>query len=145
LLETFFRFGYGEVWTPTMEYEDVLVQGDKRAAGVSYRLFDEQGHVLALRPDMTIPIARMVATRYVAAEPPLRFCYLSHAYRAVRPQRGQQREFLQAGVELIGADAPDGTVEVLEILIAALDAAVLPRSRIGLGDAGLVHSLHQAM
>src|ERR671931_2565197 len=137
LLQTFERFGYGEVWTPTMEYEDVLVQGDERAAGASYRLFDEHGQVLALRPDMTIPIARMVATRCADAEPPLRFCYLSHAYRAVRPQRGQQREFLQAGIELIGADAPGGTVEVLEILCAALDAVGLPRSRIGLGDAGL--------
>ena len=110
------RFGYGEVWTPTMEYEDVLVQGDERAAGASYRLFDEHGQVLALRSDMTIPIARLVATRFADAEPPLRFCYLSHAYRAVRPQRGQQREFLQAGIELIGADAPEGTVEVLEVL-----------------------------
>jgi len=72
-------------------------------------------------------------------------CYLSHAYRAVRPQRGQQREFLQAGVELIGADAPGGTVEVLEILCAALDAAGLTRSRIGLGDAGLFRSLLEAM
>jgi ATP phosphoribosyltransferase regulatory subunit len=128
-----------------MEYEDVLVQGDERAAGASYRLFDEHGHVLALRPDMTIPIARMVAARCADAEPPLRFCYLSHAYRAVRPQRGQQREFLQAGIELIGADAPGGTVEVLEILCAALDAAGLPRSRIGLGDAGLYRSLLEAM
>jgi ATP phosphoribosyltransferase regulatory subunit len=145
LLETFYRFGYGEVWTPTMEYEDVLVQGDERAAGVSYRLFDEHGHVLALRPDMTIPIARLVATRYPDAELPLRLCYLSHAYRAVRPQRGQQREFLQAGIELIGADAPGGTVEVLEVLCAALDAAGLPRSRIGLGDAGLFRSLLEAM
>jgi ATP phosphoribosyltransferase regulatory subunit len=145
LLETFYGFGYGEVWTPTMEYEDVLVQGDERAAGVSYRLFDEHGQVLALRPDMTIPIARLVATRYTDAEPPLRLCYLSHAYRAVRPQRGQQREFLQAGVELIGADAPRGTVEVLEVLCAALDAAGLPRSRIGLGDAGLFRSLLEAM
>ena len=116
LLETFQRFGYGEVSTPTMEYEDVLVQGDERAAGASYRLFDEHGQVLALRSDMTIPIARLAATRFADAEPPLRFCYLSHAYRAVRPQRGQQREFLQAGIELIGADAPEGTVEVLEVL-----------------------------
>jgi ATP phosphoribosyltransferase regulatory subunit len=145
LLETFYRFGYGEVWTPTMEYEDVLVQGDARAAGVSYRLFDEHGQVLALRPDMTIPIARLVATRCADAEPPLRFCYLSHAYRAVRPQRGQQREFLQAGVELIGADAPAGTVEVLDVLCAALDAVGLPRARIGLGDAGLFRSLLEAM
>jgi ATP phosphoribosyltransferase regulatory subunit len=145
LLETFDRFGYGEVWTPTMEYEDVLTQGDMRAAGVSYRLFDEHGQVLALRPDMTIPIARLVATRYADAEPPLRLCYLSHAYRAIRPQRGQQREFLQAGVELIGADAPNGTVEVLEVLCAALDAAGLTRARIGLGDAGLFRMALEAM
>jgi ATP phosphoribosyltransferase regulatory subunit len=145
VLETFERFGYGEVWTPTMEYEDVLVQGDERAAGASYRLFDEHGHVLALRPDMTIPIARLVATRFATADPPLRFCYLSHAYRAVRPQRGQQREFLQAGVELIGAEAPDGTVEVLEVLCAALDAVGLTRARIGLGDAGLFRKALEAM
>src|SRR4026208_2507689 len=88
LLGTFERFGYGEVWTPTMEYEDVLVQGDERAAGASYRLFDERGQGLARRSGMTIPIARLVATRYTDAELPLRFCYVSHAYRAVRPQRG---------------------------------------------------------
>jgi ATP phosphoribosyltransferase regulatory subunit len=145
LLETFERFGYGEVWTPTMEYEDVLVQGDERAAGASYRMFDEHGQVLALRSDMTIPIARLVATRYPDTQPPLRLCYLSHAYRAVRPQRGQQREFLQAGVELIGADAPAGTVEVLEVLCGALDAVGLPRARVGLGDAGLFRGLLEGM
>ena len=145
LLSTFERFGYGEVWTPTMEYEDVLVQGDERAAGASYRLFDEHGQVLALRSDMTIPIARVVASRYPDAEVPLRLCYVSHAYRAVRPQRGQQREFLQAGIELIGAEAPAGTVDVLEVLCAALDAGDLPRARIGLGDAGLFRGLLQVM
>jgi ATP phosphoribosyltransferase regulatory subunit len=108
-------------------------------------MFDEHGQVLALRSDMTIPIARLVATRYPDTEPPLRLCYLSHAYRAVRPQRGQQREFLQAGVELIGADAPGGTVEVLEVLCAALDAGGLPRARVGLGDAGLFSGLLEGM
>ena len=145
LLGTFERFGYGEVSTPTMEYENVLVRGDERAAGASYRLFDEHGQVLALRSDMTIPIAPVVAARYPDAAVPLRLCYVSHAYRAVRPQRGQQREFLQAGIELIGAEAPTGTVDVLEVLCAALDAGGLPRARIGLGDAGLFAGLLQAM
>jgi ATP phosphoribosyltransferase regulatory subunit len=145
LLVTFDRFGYGEVWTPTLEYEDVLVKGDERAAGASYRLFDEHGKVLALRSDMTIPIARMVATRFDDEPGPLRLCYLSHAYRAVTPQRGQQREFLQAGLELIGADAPGGTIEVIEVLCAALDAAGLPRARVGLGDAGLYRGLLTGM
>jgi ATP phosphoribosyltransferase regulatory subunit len=145
LLATFERFGYGEVWTPTLEYEDVLVKGDERAAGASYRLFDEHGHVMALRSDMTIPIARLVATRFDHQPEPLRLCYLSHAYRAVTPQRGQQREFLQAGLELIGAEAPAGTVEVIEVLCAALDAAGLTRARIGLGDAGLYRGLLEGM
>jgi ATP phosphoribosyltransferase regulatory subunit len=145
LLGTFDRFGYGEVWTPTLEYEDVLVKGDERAAGASYRLFDENGQVLALRSDMTIPIARLVATRFHDHAGPLRLCYLSHAYRAVTPQRGQQREFLQAGLELIGADAPGGTIEVIDVLCAALDAAGLSRARIGLGDAGLYRGLLEGM
>src|SRR6476469_6947906 len=65
--------GYGEVWTPTLEYEDVLRRGDDRAAGAGYRLFDEHGQVMVLRSDMTIPIARLAAARYAEAEQPLRF------------------------------------------------------------------------
>jgi ATP phosphoribosyltransferase regulatory subunit len=137
LIEAFERFGYGEVATPTIEYEEVLARGDERGAPVAYRFFDESGELLALRSDMTIPIARLVANRYAEAEPPFRLCYLARAYRAVRPQRGQMREFTQAGVELIGAGAPDGTAEVIEVLSAALDAAGLNRAMIGLGDAYL--------
>ena len=62
----FERAGYGEISTPTMEYEEVLRTGDERAAGAGYRLFDEHGQVLVLRSDMTIPIARVVASRYDA-------------------------------------------------------------------------------
>jgi ATP phosphoribosyltransferase regulatory subunit HisZ len=63
----------------------------------------------------------------------------------VRPQRGQSREFLQAGVELIGSPAPDGTAEVLEVLCSALDAAGLETYRVGLGDASLYPSLLEAV
>jgi ATP phosphoribosyltransferase regulatory subunit len=90
---------------------------------------------------MTIPIARLVATRLGDAEPPFRLCYAGNAYRAVRPQRGQMREFLQAGVELIGVEAPQGTAEVIEVLAAALDAVGLTRAVIGLGDADLYRQL----
>jgi ATP phosphoribosyltransferase regulatory subunit len=141
LVEAFERYGYGEVATPTIEYEEVLARGDERGAPVAYRFFDESGELLAMRSDMTIPIARLVANRYAAAEPPFRLCYLARAYRAVRPQRGQMREFTQAGVELVGASAPEGTAEVVEVLAAALDAAGLTRAVIGLGDADLYGQL----
>lgn len=141
LVEVFEGRGYGEVATPTIEYDEVLARGGGRDAASSYRFFDENGEVLALRSDMTVPIARLAASRYAGAEPPLRFSYLASAYRPVRPQRGQMREFVQAGVELIGAPAPQGTVEVIEVLEAALDAAGLDRAVIGLGDADLYRQL----
>jgi ATP phosphoribosyltransferase regulatory subunit len=141
LAEAFEKRGYGEVATPAIEYDEVLARGDGRTAGSAYRFFDESGDLLALRSDMTLPIARLVASRYANAEPPLRFSYLAKAFRAVRPQRGQMREFEQVGVELIGAPAPAGTVEVIEVLEAALDAAGLDRAVIGLGDADLYRQL----
>jgi ATP phosphoribosyltransferase regulatory subunit len=141
----FEQAGYGEVYTPALEYETTFAHGVGASlnprARPAYRMFDEQGNVLVLRSDMTIPIARLTATRYKTAEPPLRFCYFAHAYRGVRPQRGQSREFLQAGVELIGSPAPEGTAEILTVLCAALDAAGLDTYAIGLGDASLYPSL----
>src|SRR5690242_13307845 len=137
----FERSSYGEIYTPALEYESVLARADMAEARPAYRVFDETGAVLVLRSDMTVPIARVVATRYAASEPPLRFCYFAHCYRGVRPQRGQPRELLQAGIELIGAPAPQGTAEALGVLCAALDAVGLQGYRIGLGDASLFPSL----
>jgi ATP phosphoribosyltransferase regulatory subunit len=137
----FERAGYGEVYTPALEYESVTARADMAEAQPAYKLFDESGATLVLRSDMTVPIARVVATRYASSEPPLRFCYFAHCYRAVRPQRGQPRELLQAGIELIGAPAPQGTAEALTVMCASLDAAGLEGYRIGLGDASLFGSL----
>jgi ATP phosphoribosyltransferase regulatory subunit len=132
--------GYGEVYTPAIEYESVLRRGD-RTAPPAYRVFDDHGDVLALRADMTVPIARLVATRYPTADPPLRFCYIAHAYRQVTPHRGQMREFLQAGIELVGAPGAAGTAEALNVLCHALDAVGLEGYRVGLGDASLYPAL----
>jgi ATP phosphoribosyltransferase regulatory subunit len=138
---TFEEAGYGEVHTPALEYEEVLRRGEESAAGARYRTFDERGDVLALRSDMTIPIARVVGTRYTDASPPFRFCYFAHAWRAVERGVGEPREFLQGGLELIGADGPEGDAEVVALTIAALDAAGLRRHRVGIGDGSLYRTL----
>jgi ATP phosphoribosyltransferase regulatory subunit len=137
----FDKHGYGEVSTPALEYEAVLARADMAEARPAYRVFDESGAVLVLRSDMTVPIARVVATRYPTVEPPLRFCYVAHCYRGVRPQRGQPRELLQAGIELIGSPAPQGTAEALTVMCDALDAVGLKGYRVGLGDASLFGAL----
>jgi ATP phosphoribosyltransferase regulatory subunit len=133
--------GYGEVSTPALEYEAEISRGDMAEAQPSYRVFDDSGAVLVLRSDMTVPIARVAATRYAHVEPPLRFCYFAHCYRGVRPQRGQQRELLQAGIELIGSPSPRGTAEALTVLCHALDAIGLEGYRVGLGDSALYPAL----
>jgi ATP phosphoribosyltransferase regulatory subunit len=142
LASVFERFGYGEIATPTVEYDSVLARaGDTSGAPAAHRFFGAHGELLAMRADMTVPIARLVANRYAAADLPLRFFYNARAYREVRPQRGQMGEFFQAGVELVGSGAPEGTAEVVEVLSAALDAAGLGRAVIGMGDAALYRQL----
>jgi ATP phosphoribosyltransferase regulatory subunit len=66
---------------------------------------------------------------------------MAHVYRGVRPHRGQMREFLQAGIELLGAPGPHGSVEALTVLTEALDAVGLVGYRIALGSASLYPAL----
>lgn len=128
--------GYGEVRTPAIELDDVLRIG---AGDIDpgYRVIDDHGNVMALRPDMTVPIARVAATRFAGAEPPLRFSYLENVYRAVNPHRGEARELLQSGVELFGPGAPDGTTEVLAVLCEAIVATGLTEFRVAVGSAAV--------
>ncbi len=141
LRKVFARYKYEEVSTPTLEYENVLTHGDARTADMSYRVVDENGNVLVLRPDMTVPIARLVATRFAKLEPPFKFSTIGRIYRSVRPLRGQLRESLQAGIELIGADGEEADVEVLSVLCDVLKNSGLEDFKIGLGDARLYRSL----
>jgi ATP phosphoribosyltransferase regulatory subunit len=97
--------------------------------------------VLALRSDMTIPIARVVANRYAEAEPPLRFSYFARAWRATERGVGEPREFLQGGIELIGVPGAEGEAEVVALAVEALDRAGLRRHRVGVGDGALYRSL----
>jgi ATP phosphoribosyltransferase regulatory subunit len=141
VLETWERAGYGEVWTPTLEFEHVMRHGEDRAGAAGFRTFDDHGQVLTLRTDGTVPIARLVANRFEHADGPIRLCYFAHAYRAVKIRSGQPREFLQGGMELIGVAAPTGDAEVIALTLEALAAAGLRRHRLGVGDGGLYRAL----
>src|SRR3954454_3017311 len=136
--------GYGEVRTPTVEYEEVLRQGDARAAGAGWRLFDAQGNLLVLRSDMTIPIARLVGTRFADHEGPLRLAYSGQAFRSVTRGSGQLTEFLQVGAELIGVPGVEGDAEIVALVLHALSASGLRRHSVGIGDGALYRGLLQA-
>ncbi|CAB4908203.1 unannotated protein [freshwater metagenome] len=145
LRDVFTSHGYGEVATPAVEYASVLeragVAAGAGAADPRFRSVDEHGETLVLRSDMTVPIARLVSARFSDAPLPIRLSYQAHCYRSIVPGRGQSREVLQAGIELVGAGAPDGTAEALTVLVGALQAVGLDDARVAVGDASIFPEL----
>ena len=127
------RWGYARIVTPVFECADVLERGlgpDARAAAIRF-VEPGTGEVVALRPDITPQVARLVATRMADTEGPIRLCY-EGAVTRLAGELGQ-RELLQAGIELIDAPAPGGDAEVLAVAAAALAAAQLPETRLDVG------------
>lgn len=137
--------GYNELHTPALEYESTIALGGLESTQPAFPLIDAEGRRLVLRPDMTIPTARVIATRLRHREPPFRLFYISHVYRGTTGHIEQPREFLQVGAELAGLSGPDSTLELLEVLVAAVDATQLVGYRIVLGDAQLLPAILHAL
>jgi ATP phosphoribosyltransferase regulatory subunit len=137
----FSSFGYGEVITPTLELESALEVSGEQRFRKSFRLFDEKGDVMVLRPEMTTPIARLIATKMADRRPPFRLCYFANSFRPTTPQRGRQSEFCQAGLEFVGDDSPAADAEVLAVLCRALESCGLEDFSIALGEASFFQAL----
>lgn len=146
LLGVFRRWGYSDVVTPAFEYADTLsARGSRELQSELCRFLDRDGSMLALRADMTIPVARLVGTRLHDAPAPQRFCYSGSVFRDVEPRAGQQREFWQAGVELLGSAAPEADAEVLALTTHALEAAGIAHFRLVLGQMQYFDGLLRAL
>lgn len=133
VLDVFEAWGYARIVTPVFEVADVLERGlghDGRAQAIRF-VEPGTGEIVALRPDITPQVARVVATRLGEIEGPMRLCY-EGAVTRLAGDRGQ-REILQAGVELVDAGVPSGDAEVLAVAAAALAAAQLPETRLDIG------------
>ena len=136
MLAEFERAGYSEVRTPTIEYADLLAKGGRRG-GPIYRFLDDRGELVALRNDMTVPIARLAAARLGETAPPWRLSYLGTSFRTTSAGRADLRESGQAGIELIGPAGADGTAEVLSVLDRCLSAVGLGGVVLCVGDSTL--------
>lgn len=142
LAAQFSSWGYEEVITPTMEYLQTLTTGTGLDLSEQmFVFFDRSNRILALRPEMTIPIARLAATRLRDRPLPLRLFYLTNVFRHEEAQAGRQCEFHQAGVELMGVSEPAADAEVIGLAIAAALAAGLHDFRICLGQVGFISGL----
>ena len=119
LREQFEAWGYAEVVPPIFERYDTLLAGGIRPEWV-YRFTDPSGEVLALRPDLTTQVARVVATRLREQPMPLRLFYVGSVVRRPKPFKGLRTEFSQAGVELVGSSKPIADAEVVALAIEAV-------------------------
>ena len=126
--------GFSEVMTPGMEFYDVF-HADTMAipAESMYKFADAKGRLLVMRPDSTMPIARLVATRMQNARLPIRLYYAQDVYRFHHGLSGHYDQMFQAGVELIGAAGERADLEVLSLAAEALRQSVGEGFRLEIG------------
>lgn len=125
-MTVFESWSYEEVITPSVDYYDLFEQGmGQTEAQRGFRFTDNDGRLLALRPDVTSSVARIAATLLADRQRPLRFCYAAPVFRQ-QPQSHAEwrRENTQLGCELIGIAGKPADLEVLRLaaeILARLD------------------------
>lgn len=142
LAHLFDSWGYDEVVTPTIEYlETLLVGAGNDLDQHIFKFFDKNNRILALRPDMTTPMARVAATRLHESTMPMKLFYLTNVFRYEQAQTGRQCEFYQAGVELLGVSSPMADAEVIALAVEGILKSGLTQFQIGLGQVDFINGI----
>lgn len=136
------KYGYRQILTPSFEYYDLFssVEGTINKDEM-FKFIDNSGKILVLRPDATVPIARLAAASYRNHKCYLKFCYVTNIFRVNNEQSGQKREFTQAGVEYLGSDSKESDGEVIALGIETLLKCGISDFKIDLGQAGYFKGL----
>ena len=138
LSDSFMSYGYVPLEPPMVERADneSLLAGDR-----VMRFLDRDGDLVVLRPDITTAVARLVAQRYHDAAGALRLAYFAPVFREQPAMLGAEREYDQAGVELVGPSGPLADAEVLALLAESLERCGLRGTTIEVGHVGVVRRL----
>lgn len=137
----FSAHGFQEVVTPGLEFYDVFnpaVSGIGQE--VMYKMTDHRGRIVVMRPDSTMPIGRLTATRLQNQPRPIRLFYTQPIYRSNPGLTGRSDETVQTGIELLGAQGIRADLEVITTAMEALDRCV-PDFRLELGHAGFFRTM----
>ncbi|RAK11699.1 ATP phosphoribosyltransferase regulatory subunit [Halanaerobium saccharolyticum] len=140
--EVFEANAYREVITPTLESLELYagIEGlvDKSEM---FKVVDDKGQILVLRPDLTMPIARLAASRFQDSPRPLKFSYLSSAFQSKNSQSLSLKEKTQAGVELIGSDGLESDLEMILLLIKTMQKVGVEEPLVDIGHADLINEI----
>lgn len=145
LAKVFSSRGFHEVVTPGIEFYDVF-QPEVSGIGqeVMYKMTDRRGRLIVMRPDSTMPIARLTATRLQNQPKPVRLFYTQPIYRNHPGLTGHSDETVQTGIELLGAAGIRADLEVIATAVEALSQCV-PNFRLELGHAGFFRALAEQL
>jgi histidyl-tRNA synthetase len=123
-LEDVFRaHGYGPIDTPSLEFAEILKGKGGEESDKQLFEFDDAGERrVALRFDLTVPLARFVAQHQNELVFPFRRYAIGHVWRGERPQKGRLREFMQCDADLVGAVGPAADAEILVLMASAYRA-----------------------
>jgi ATP phosphoribosyltransferase regulatory subunit len=135
------KWGYRQIETPTLEYYDTVGGVSATLEQKMFKLLDRSGRSLVLRPDMTAPIARVVASLFKEEPFPIRLSYQGNVFRAQENEAGRNAEFPEVGIELVGESAPDADAEVITLAIASLEAVQVERFKLAIGHIGFMNGL----
>lgn len=142
LTHLFKEYGFSEISTPETEYYDLFVQSGNPIPQEDFlKIVDRSGKILVLRPDCTVPIARVAATKLKSMPLPQRLYYNETVFRSGQAHRGGSSEIAQCGVELIGAAGQEVDVEIIALAAEALKAVSPHTFHIEIGYAGLFRAL----
>jgi ATP phosphoribosyltransferase regulatory subunit len=139
--ETMKTWGYRFIETPTLEYYETVGEASAILDQQLFKLLDQQGHTLVLRPDMTAPIARVAASKLLKDKSPLRLAYSANVFRAQQREGGSPAEFEQVGMECIGDNSVSADAEVIALMVSVLKEAGLENFKISIGHIGFVQGL----
>lgn len=147
LMTAFNAHGYDRVKPPLIEFEDNLLQGSGKAiASQTFRVMDPiSQRMLGIRPDMTVQVERIATTRLAKAPRPLRLSYSGQVLRVKGSQLRPERQFGQAGVELIGSNAHASDCEVILLAVESLTKTGAKGLSVDLGIPSLVPALCQSL
>ncbi|MGB2871276.1 ATP phosphoribosyltransferase regulatory subunit [Psychrobacillus psychrotolerans] len=132
------RKGYDFIKTPSVEYFETIGKASAIDESSLFKLVDNQGEMLVLRPDMTTPIARIAASKLLKEKNPLRLAYYADVFRAQQREGGRPAEFEQLGLELIGDFSPYADSEIIYTAIELLKDLGVEGFRITIGHAEIL-------
>lgn len=142
LRKSYKQSGFSEIISPTLEFYDVFdLESQSISQEKMYKLFDNAGRIMVLRPDMTTPIGRIASTKIKQSNYPLRLCYNSNIFRINENLNGKTSEITQSGIEIIGVKNIKADAEAIINAIEALLSLGLKNFKIELGEAKFFKAL----